>query len=119
VVNELRSTPGKSWKLVEARLVDYDKATRQDEKEVQGHVYQAKVALSTAGDRIHKLEKQVQQLTALVAKTSNQKPKSVKKQVKAVKRCWECGAEGHTKPQCPKNKQSNKKKNKGHGKGNF
>ena len=56
VVNELRSTPGKSWKLVEARLVDYDKSARQEAEEVQGKVYQTKVALSTAGDRIHKLK---------------------------------------------------------------
>ena len=115
VVNELRSTPGKSWKMVEARLVDYDKSARQDDQEVQGQVFQTKVALSTAGDRIHKLEKQVQQLTALLAKTSNQKPKNVKKQVKTVKKCWGCGAEGHTRLQC-KNKKNNKQK-KGHGKG--
>ena len=117
MVNELLSTPGKSWKMVEARLVDYDKSARQDDQEVQGQVFQTKVALSTAGDRNHKLEKQVQHLTALLAKKNNQKPKNVKKQVKTVKRCWGCGTEGHTKPQCPKNKPFNKQYKKKNGKG--
>ena len=105
VANALRASPPQTWQEVVSRLRDFDTATRQEKKEVQGHVYVA-------------LQREVRELRALLTQTTQKGAgKGQKKTVKTTttKKCWSCGKTGHVQKDC-RSGGVQKKTKKGKGK---